>query len=202
MVDTKDIRRGFRTARSHVPDKLAPKPSRAAVRAVAPAQATLRPVQAPPISAPASTPRAPAAPASKPKKGPCRVNAEQPSVCLPAGERYRLVIKGIGPMPARLRKKRPILDVRVMGKQYALVRWEVTVDGEAILPLSAVRVCIDLVDPAADIEVVVERRPAGARPKQAPERWRTRRTPRPTMGGYRPPKAAYRKSRRIPPRTQ
>lgn len=105
-------------------------------------------------------------------------------------------------MPARLRKKRPILDVRVMGKQYALVRWEVTVDGEVALPLSAVRVCIDLVDQSAAVEVVVERRPPGSRLKQAPERWRTRRTPRPTFGGYRPLKAAYRKSPQIPRKTQ
>lgn len=170
-------------------------------------------VEEPPVPGASQTstpkPRAPApsalqtplAPAPRLAKEPCRVNAENPSVSLPAGERYRLIVKGCGPVPARLKKKRPLVNVRVMGKQYALIRWGVTCDGEAILPLRVVRVCIDLADPSADVEVIVEQRPPRSRAKKAPDRWETSLRARPTLGGYQPPKAAFRR-KRIPSKTQ
>ncbi|KAF0098717.1 MAG: hypothetical protein FD144_4236 [Rhodospirillaceae bacterium] len=205
MSNAKSIREGFKSARTTVPGLRLRKPAKSPERSVEAPIAASAPIQGPPpgsaTKAPAAPPpgrRAPPAVAPRPPKEPCRVNAANPSVCLPAGERFRLTIRGCEVKPAR---QRPVVTVRAMGKQYALIRWEVMCDGQTELPSSSVQVCIDLVDRRADVEVIVERRAANARPRQAPKCWRTLRTPRPTTRGYRPPKAAIAKPRpRISPK--
>lgn len=205
MSATKSIREGFKSGRVSVADLVVRKRSQPAQRSVEAPVAAPAAIQGlssgSTIKAPAAPPpvrRAPFAPMPKPPREPCRVNAANPSVCLPAGERFRLTIRGCEVKPAR---QRPVVTVRAMGKQYALIRWEVMCDGQTELPSSSVQVCIDLVDRKADVEVIVERRAANARPRQTPKCWRTRRTPRPTTRGYRPPKAAIAKPRpRISPK--
>lgn len=205
MSAPKSIREGFKSGRVSVPDVVVRKRSQPAQRSVAAPVAAPAPIQGQPLGNTTNAPPAPPpvrptpfAPTPKPPKEPCRVNAANPSVCLPAGERFRLTIRGCEVKPAR---QRPVVTVRAIGKQYALIRWEVMCDGQTELPASSVQVCIDLVDRKADVEVVVERRAANARPRQAPKCWRTLRSPRPTTRGYRPPKAAIAKPRpRISPK--
>jgi hypothetical protein len=109
---------------------------------------------------------------------------------VPAGGQYRMVVVGCGPVPARLRRKRAVAEAVVLGANYALRRWGITCDGEAVLPLRTRRVRLTLFNPSRTLEVTVERRPEGSRKKYAPRRWIAHRTARPTKGKRTHPRPA------------
>lgn len=200
MTRSPSIREGFKERRVGAADAVIKKPTRpgtthkhlqqASPGAVRPAHGVEAPAHpAPQRAAPVPLPISPRPPrgrhtATLSKSAP-RVRFE-----ITAGLQHRLIVLGCGPVPTRLRRKRPFLEVRALGQRYALARWAVTCDGEAVLPKSAAVVWVELTQLDATIEVIVERRPSGSRKKYGPTRWIDRRSQRPVKGRWRRPAAA------------
>jgi hypothetical protein len=104
-------------------------------------------------------------------------------------DQSRLVVRGCGPVPARMpKRKAAIVEMVALGKHYRLAGRGITCDGEMVLPKSTTQVRLELIDLAAEIEVTVEPRPQGSRKKYGPKRWIKRRTERPVTGRWRRPK--------------
>jgi hypothetical protein len=100
----------------------------------------------------------------------------------------RLVVRGCGPVPSRLRRKSVIVEMLALGLNSRLAGLGITCDGETVLPKRTVQVRFELLDPAAVVEVIVEQRPAGSKKKYGPKRWIKRRTERPVKGRFRRPR--------------
>jgi len=205
MSGPKSIREGFKSGRVSVPDLVLRKRSPPAQRPATAPVAPPAPIQGPP---PGSAIGAPAAPAPlipgaikvagltlklPPPKAPAVVlNKAQPKARIKAAghKQSRMVVRLLDrTVPARLSKKRPIMEAVAVNERYRLESWGVTSGGETVLPKKTLEVRLELLDLTAEVEVVVEERPAGSRKKYAPKRWIRRGLQRPGEK-WRRPKAA------------
>lgn len=205
MSATKSIREGFKSGRVSAPDLVVRKRSRPAQRAVAPPVAAPAPIRGP-ASESAAQPEAAPAPLSPgaikvagltlklpPPKAPAVVlDKSQPKARIKATghKQSRMVVRLLDrTVPTRLSRKRAIMEAVAVNERYRLESWGVTSDGETVLPKRTLEVRLELLDLTAEVEVVVEERPAGSRKKYAPKRWIRRGLQRPGER-WRRPKAA------------
>ena len=205
MTATKSIREGFKSSRVAASDLVLRKRDHPAQRSVAAPVAGPDPIQSAP---PGSTAQAPAAPAPlspgaikvagltlklPPPKAPAVVlNKAQPKARIkaPGHKQSRMVVRLLDrTVPTRLSRKRAIMEAVAVNERYRLESWGVTSDGETVLPKRTLEVRLAFLDLTAEIEVVVEERPAGSRKKYAPKRWIRRGLQRPGEK-WRRPKAA------------
>lgn len=206
MSNAKSIREGFKSGRVSVPDLVVRKRSQPAQRSVAAPVTAPAPIQGRPTGSATKTasPPPPGHPGAikvagltvklPPPKAPAVVLSKarpKARVKTTGIKQSRIVIRLLNrTVPARLARKSSILEVVAVNERYRLQAWGVTSDGETVLPKRTLEVRLDLQDPTAEVEVLVEERPAGSRKKLAPKRWIKRNLQRPLDEKWRRPKAA------------
>lgn len=200
MVSPKEIRERFTHGRARVPEVAVKKPiGRSGVLAPTTRPATKKPQEAPPLPAASVEPTRTIKIAGlsvslpPPTEPPIILSKAQPKARIKTTglRQSRLIVKLLNrTVPARLTKKRAILEAIPVNDRYRLDGWGVTSDGETVLPKRTAEVRLELRDLTAEVEVIVEERPAGSRKKYAPKRWIQRRLERPRPDKWRRPRAA------------